>query len=157
MPTEDKFLVFIKKEQINCEKYLKDIDAYDKYPEKIEDQILICYENLAVIYRYGDDIEKSEKMLRHLTTFGYNAYTSRFAGLSEESKNKINLLVSTGKWQLRNGISFNLAKMESQKANSFLSGLLRIACFQMNTLQMKHRQKIMMILQSGISGAVTPY
>ncbi|KCZ72322.1 hypothetical protein ANME2D_01728 [Candidatus Methanoperedens nitroreducens] len=114
--SNNKFSDFIKNELKYCEKYLHDKDAYDKFPEKIENGILDCYEKLATIYAYSGDKKKSTKMFHHLTIFGYRLYTSRFATLSEEGKKKPRLLIQQGMWQLREGIAFNLSKTDPQKA-----------------------------------------
>ena len=50
-----------------------------------------------------------------LTTI--NQYPTRYAGLSEDGKKKMKLLVSIGSWQMKNGIYFNLAHEDPQKAN----------------------------------------
>lgn len=113
----NKFIDFLKKVQDECEKYLKDADAYDKVPEeKSDSNIVKCYENLAIINKYRRDVENSRKMFRHLISFGVD--TSRFPeGLTEEQKKKTRLLIEIGEYQFRKGIYFNLAKTDPKKAN----------------------------------------
>ena len=115
MSNNNKFVEFIENEQSNCEKYLRDSNAYSQAPIKVESKHVQCYDNLAIIYRYRNDINKSNKMFYCLTTI--NQYPTRYAGLSEDGKKKMKLLVSIGSWQMKNGIYFNLAHEDPQKAN----------------------------------------
>ena len=112
----DNFSKYLNNEKIKCEKYLQNKYVYDKFPETIDDEIIDCYEKLAVIYTYFDTEVKAKKMIQHLIAFGYQVYTSRFATLSEEGKKNNNLLVQQGKWQLREGLCFPLAHTDPQKA-----------------------------------------
>ncbi|MDW7776701.1 MAG: hypothetical protein SCH39_10270 [Methanosarcinales archaeon] len=113
---ENHFLNYLKETRCKHENYLKSKSAYDNYPEKIDDNILDGYENLAIIYEYFGNNSKSQKMYQHLTVFGYQMYTSRFATLSEQGKENQNLLTQHGKWQLKEAIAFNLAQIDPQKA-----------------------------------------
>ncbi len=119
MTSTNKFIDFLKSELINCEKNLKDTEAYDAVPEKRESKQTACYEKLAVIYKYKNEGEKSKKMFRHLTTFGSGVSTSRLdvVGLREEDKKDTRLLCSIGRGQLKKGICFNLANADPQKAS----------------------------------------
>jgi hypothetical protein len=112
----DNFSQYLNNEKVKCEKYLHNKYIYDEFPETIDDEIIDCYEKLAIIYTYFDIEVKAKKMIKHLLTFGYQVYTSRFATLSEEGKKNNNLLVQQGKWQLREGLCFNLAHENPQKA-----------------------------------------
>lgn len=116
MLNDKKFNEFIKKEYSKCENYLKDKGAYDKYPEKIEDEIRECYEKLALISKYWGDEAKSEKMFLLLTTFGYRVYTSKLFKGMEEGKESPRILISVGHYQLMNGCAFNLAQIDPPKA-----------------------------------------
>ncbi|KCZ72842.1 hypothetical protein ANME2D_01277 [Candidatus Methanoperedens nitroreducens] len=115
MINNKKFIEFIKNEQNRCEIYLKEKGAYDKFPREVESKTARCYNNLAVIYKYWSDEQKSRKMFQYFTTF--RVPTSRIEESTGKDKESTSSLVEEGIYQLRKGIYFNLAKTDPQKAN----------------------------------------
>lgn len=115
MSNVNKFNEFIKNELRNCERYLRDTDAYTKAPKEVKSEQVQCYEKLAIAYMYQKNTEKSNKMFFYLTSF--HQYPTRYAGLSEEGKKDPELLVGVGGWQLKKGVYYSLAKTDPQKAN----------------------------------------
>ncbi len=111
---KNKFSDYLKKELINCEKLLKDTDAYDIVPENRTSKQAWCYIYLGILYKYYDEEEKSKIMFQHYIY--YRVDTDRLEGFSEEDKNNTSLLIQTGHYQLRKGVQFNLAKTNPQKA-----------------------------------------
>ena len=74
----NQFKEYIKKECKKCEKFLKNVNAFDKIPSIRDTDIPVCYKKLAAIYRYFDDISNSKKMCELLTNIGAGIKKSKF-------------------------------------------------------------------------------
>ena len=109
-----KFLEYLKKTQVDCEKHLQLKNAFDAYPKTIESKNADCYENLAIIYKFWGDEEKSKWMFQYFTSF--RVPSLRLEGLTDEEKTNIHNLIDEGIYQFRKGIYFNLAQTNPQKA-----------------------------------------
>ncbi len=93
MPIDNKFIQYIKKE----------MDSKD-----------IREDRLAIMYKCLGEETKAKELFYYLA--GINFPESRFWGLSEENKDDIDLLIQTGELLTINGIRFNLAQTNPQKA-----------------------------------------
>ncbi len=106
MPINKKFIEFIQKE----------IDSGKVTEDK-----------LAIIHKYLNNEENAKKLFKHVASINFP--TTRFWGLDEKQRNKINLLIQTGELELITGVQLNLAFVDVEKANQLFEWAAE-NCFQ---------------------------
>jgi tetratricopeptide (TPR) repeat protein len=101
-----------------------------KFIEFIQKEIdsgKVTEDKLAIIYKCLNNGENAKKLFRHVASINFP--TTRFWGLDEKQRDKINLLIQTGELELITGVQLNLAFVDVEKANQLFEWAAE-NCFQ---------------------------
>jgi hypothetical protein len=110
MAKKDKFSIFLEEKKEKWEKFLKEKGVLEKYPPELLLDILDSYKDLGIIYRYFGDKQKSSWFFKYLASF--NAPSSRYGNLSEESLASIRFLHNFSIYIVNEAIYFNLSNSD---------------------------------------------
>ncbi len=117
------FQKYLFEERERCESLLKGLGAYDRLPEKLDSEPIICYEKLGSIYLYSGETDLAGRMFSNLSLFGTAIKKSRFdiKGFIEEDKAKPDFLVMIAKGEIENAIYLFLAEKNPDQVHRLVT------------------------------------